>query len=209
MGGIAVIGSGGHATAIMDLLQAAGREVAGVIDDDPQRVGHTLLGVPIVGGREALTTLGHDEVVVAIGDNRARAAVFASLRAAGEALAVVVHPSAVVAPSALLGAGSMICVAAIVGPEAVIGENVIINTAASVDHHNVIDAHAHLAPGVRTGGAVRIGEGAVLGIGSVVLPGCTIGGWSIIGGGATVIDDVADGVTVIGVPAKPIGRADR
>ena len=48
----------------------------------------------------------------------------------------------------------------------------------------------------KVGNCVRIGSGAV------ILPGITIGDHAIIGAGAVVTHDVAEGTTVAGVPAR-------
>jgi len=57
---------------------------------------------------------------------------------------------------------------------------------------------AHLA------GGVRIGEGAWVGIGSAVKQGMRVGERAVIGAGAVVVNSVADGVCVVGCPAKPV-----
>jgi carbonic anhydrase/acetyltransferase-like protein (isoleucine patch superfamily) len=51
---------------------------------------------------------------------------------------------------------------------------------------------------------LRIGRGSLIGIGAIILEGVTIGSGSIVGAGAVVTKDVADGIIVTGVPAKPM-----
>lgn len=48
----------------------------------------------------------------------------------------------------------------------------------------------------------RIKHGASIGSGAVILCGITIGAHAMIGAGAVVTHDVADGDTVVGVPAR-------
>ena len=51
---------------------------------------------------------------------------------------------------------------------------------------------------------MRVGEGAVVWIGANVLPCLSIGAHAVVGGGALVREDVPEGATVVGVPARVI-----
>jgi acetyltransferase-like isoleucine patch superfamily enzyme len=51
---------------------------------------------------------------------------------------------------------------------------------------------------------VTIEEHAGIAAGATVLPGLMIGAGAIVGAGAVVTKDVPAGVTVAGVPAKPL-----
>jgi len=74
-----------------------------------------------------------------------------------------------------------------------------------VDHDCEIEDFVHIAPGVHLAGGVLVGEGSLLGIGSSVIPYKRIGRWTIVGAGGVVVNDIPDCVTVVGVPARPIG----
>lgn len=52
----------------------------------------------------------------------------------------------------------------------------------------------------------RVRRGASIGSGAVILCGVTIGEAATIGAGAVVTHDVADGATVVGVPARLLAR---
>ncbi|HEX4363006.1 MAG TPA: DapH/DapD/GlmU-related protein [Solirubrobacteraceae bacterium] len=56
---------------------------------------------------------------------------------------------------------------------------------------------------------IAIGERALVGLGSGVLRGVTVGADAIVGPHAVVTRDVAPGVTVGGVPARPIADTTR
>jgi maltose O-acetyltransferase len=55
--------------------------------------------------------------------------------------------------------------------------------------------------------AVEIGEDVWVGGGAIILAGIRIGNAAIIGAGAVVTHDVAEGATVVGNPARSVGRS--
>lgn len=54
--------------------------------------------------------------------------------------------------------------------------------------------------------APRLGRGVNVGAGAKLLGAITVGDYANIGANAVVVKDVAENVTVVGIPAKPIGR---
>jgi sugar O-acyltransferase (sialic acid O-acetyltransferase NeuD family) len=199
---VVIIGAGGHAQVVADILwrmRDAGLDVAPVayLDDNAALHGQTFLDVPVVGAVERLGQIEHEAVIVAIGHGRIRQQLFTTLQQQGEQLIIARHPTAVIAPDVHIGSGTMICANVVVNTGAVIGQNVILNTACTIDHHNQIGDHAHIAPGVHLGGDVWVGEGALVGIGATVLPQCRIGRWATVGGGAVIVRDVSAGATAV------------
>jgi sugar O-acyltransferase (sialic acid O-acetyltransferase NeuD family) len=205
---IVIVGAGGHAQVVADILLRAhdfGVDDVPVafVDADASLWGQRFLGLPVLGDEGELERTEHEAVIVGIGDNRIRARVFERLREAGRNVARAVHPHAVLAPDVEVGAGVVICAGVVVNTGSKLGDNSILNTGCTVDHHNLIGRHAHVAPGVHLAGAVQVGEGAFLGIGSCVIPGRSVGEWAMVGAGAAVVRDVAARTTVVGVPARP------
>jgi sugar O-acyltransferase (sialic acid O-acetyltransferase NeuD family) len=199
---VVIIGAGGHAQVVADILwrmRDVGLDVTPVayLDDNAALHGQIFLDVPVVGAVDQLGQIEHEAVIVAIGNGRIRQRLFATLQQRGEQLIIARHPTAVIAPDVQIGSGTMICANVVVNTGAVIGQNVILNTACTIDHHNQIGDHAHIAPGVHLGGDVWVGEGALVGIGATVLPQCRIGRWATVGGGAVIVRDVAAGATAV------------
>jgi UDP-perosamine 4-acetyltransferase len=162
-------------------------------------------GVRVLGPANLLPKLRRRRVnaaIVAIGDNRTRQQYIAEARAVGLRLVNAIHPRAIVSRSARLGENLMIAAGAVVCAEATIGDGTIVNTSAVVDHECVLDPAVHVGPTAALAGRVRVGTGAFIGLGAKVLPCLGIGAWSTVGAGAVVIEDLPDGVTVVGVPAR-------
>jgi sugar O-acyltransferase (sialic acid O-acetyltransferase NeuD family) len=198
--GVVVVGAGGHAKVVISTLQEAGIEIAALVDDDPGKVGETLLGVRVVGLPAERLSGGAPRAVIAVGDNPQRRAV--AERFPHVEWCSVVHPRAFMHPSVRLGPGTVVFAGAIIQPDTRIGPHVIVNTGATVDHDCEIGGFVHIAPGVHLSGGVTVGEGALLGIGSCVRPGGVVGSWATVGAGAAVVGTIPDGVVAVGVPAR-------
>jgi len=204
---VLIIGAGGHGQVVADILlqmRDTGEDVQpiGFIDENPALTGMEYLDLPVLGTESCLSSITHDAVIIAIGDNQTRKGRFANLRELGESFAIARHPRAIIAPDVVIGPGCMIMAGVVINSGSIINENVILNTACTVDHHSEILAHAHVAPGCHLGGQVLVQEGALIGIGSTVMPRQKIGPWSIVGAGSLVHADVPENATVVGVPAR-------
>jgi sugar O-acyltransferase (sialic acid O-acetyltransferase NeuD family) len=200
-----ILGSGGHAAVVVDLVEALGsHRIGGLSDPDPARWGKEVLGHLVVGPDERVLELADasDRFVAALGAGSLRARVFAAACARIAACDVLVHPRATVARSAALGNGTCVFANAVVNPRGSVGVDCIVNTGAIVEHDCVVGDHAHVAPGSVLAGGAQVGEGSLVGARAVVLPGVTVGRWCTVGAGAVVTRDVPDGATVRGVPAR-------
>jgi UDP-perosamine 4-acetyltransferase len=201
-----ILGTGGHARSVMDiLLQNADFDIVGCIGPESSEV----LGQPVIGNDNDLRHIfskGIWNIFVAIGDNHLRNMLFQKVTSIGFRPINVVSQFAMISPRVELGVGICIMAGAVINVATTIRDNCIINTRCSIDHNCSIGRSSHIAPGVTLSGTVRIGEGVHIGTGSCVIDGITIGDWAYIGGGATVVKDIPAGVLAYGVPAKIIRK---
>ena len=202
---LVVIGGGGHAKVVIELLEDSGAfEIAGCIaSGGPESV----LGVPVLGDDSCLArqyAAGIRKAFVAVGDNSLRRRLSKMVADLGFQLVNAVSPRATVSRRAELRSGIAIMAGAVINSCSRIGSGCIVNTGAVVDHDCLIADWAHVAPGSSLAGNVSIGEGAFLGVGTRVIPHISIGAWATVGAGAVVIRDVPSGATAVGVPAKII-----
>jgi sugar O-acyltransferase (sialic acid O-acetyltransferase NeuD family) len=201
-----ILGASGHGKVVGDCAMAAsGCEICYFDDRWP------MLGVcgpwPVVGTGESYFTEAEmgGQAFVAIGNVATRLAWLHRLKAAGISVATVIHPRSVISPHAVIGEGVLV-VAGVVNINARLGLGCIINTAATVDHDCVLDDGVHVSPGAHLAGDVQVGKSSWLGIGCVVRQGIRIGDRVTVGAGAVVVADVPDGLTVVGVPARPLKK---
>ncbi len=198
---IVIIGSGGHAHVVTSTLIAVGHQVVGFYDDDEQKWGTHIFGIPVIGPiNKLMSSNNFSHGIIGIGQNEVRKRIAEELDLNW---ITVVHPFSWVHPEVQLGVGTIICAGAIVQPSAQIGSHVIINTKASVDHHCHVGDYAHLAVSHLAGGA-SVDEGVLMALSSTVLPGIHVGSWATVGAGAVVSKNVLPGTTVVGSPARSI-----
>lgn len=201
-----VIGAGGHGKVVVSVLQAAGRVVDAVFDDDRSLWGTRILGVPVKGPIEVLK---HDPkrfagiIGIGAGDLRRQIAEMVDME-----WLTAIHPSATVHPSVKLGTGTVVFAGAVIQPDVVVGDHVIVNTSASVDHDCQVGSFVGIGPGTHLSGTVNIADGSLLGTGCCVLPNVCIGSDATIGAGTVVIEDVERGCTVVGPTPRIVRRPE-
>lgn len=195
---VILIGGGGHAKVISDIVRACGDTVVGILDDGLE-IGTDVQGVPVVGAAIDAEKFTDCRFVVAVGNNAIRHRIVDALEVAWY---TAVHPSAVISPSAVIGEGSVVMPMAVINAGAHVGCHCIINTAAVVEHDNEICDYAHVSCGAVLTGAVRVGCEALVGAAAVVRNNLYIGDGCVVGAGAVVTTDLLEKGTYVGIPAK-------
>jgi len=177
---ILIVGAGGHGRSVAESIELRGNfQIAGFIEKKQ------VWDYPVLGAVEDISVFSDraESLVVAIGNNRVRKALFGKAKASGFMLPSIIHPAAFVSSRAVIGEGCSIMAGAVVGTEAVLGRGCVVNVNASADHHCRLEDFAHLGVGVQLAGGVIVGDsawlqagssagyGVVVPAGSLVLPG--------------------------------------
>jgi sugar O-acyltransferase (sialic acid O-acetyltransferase NeuD family) len=200
---VILVGAGRFAEETGDLATDAGIAVAAWIEGlDPTREDSS--HEPPILWVDTQATFEPDlPIVPAIGSPRRRELV-ERLVASGRRLATIVHPSAVIASSAVIEDGCVIFPQVVIGARTRVMAGTIVNRGALIGHHTSIGRHAFVGPGANIAGGVTIGDGAHIGLGSIVRDDRSVGEGAFVGAGAVAVGDVPAGVTVVGLPARPM-----
>lgn len=202
---VIVLGAGGHAKVVIELLNASGYQVDFCVggNDSPR----DCLGIPVLRGDRHLRQLrddGYGLVFAAIGSNVIRERAAAHAVDLGYKLVNAISPHAEISLSAVLGVGIAIMSGVVINAESRIDDLAIINTGATVDHDCHVGFCAHVAPQCALAGNVQVGRHAFLGIGTKVVPNIKVGDNATTGAGSVVISEVSASTIALGNPAKPL-----
>jgi acetyltransferase-like isoleucine patch superfamily enzyme len=88
-----------------------------------------------------------------------------------------------------------------------IGRHVLLNVGAIVSHDVVVEDFVTISPGCSIGGGTLICGGAFIGIGATVRDHVRIGRDAVVAAGAVVVTDVADTSVVAGLPARQMRKS--
>lgn len=207
---VLIVGAGGHAHAILALIERHGGYVPVGMVDLNTAVEGSAYGLPVLGGESVSLDLckrkGITNIIVAIGDNYRRQAAMRRLKhqCPESFFPPLIDPSATVAHDAKLSQGVLVMANAHVGAGAVLGAGVLINSASSLDHDSTMEPFSSLAPGVVTGGGIRIGERSSIGLGASLIHRVSVGEDTVVGAGSLVLRDIPPEVVAYGSPARVI-----
>lgn len=198
---VIIIGAGGHAKVIADIIYKSGDNLIGFLDDNLANKGKEIyLGKKVLGTTKDIENYNKNYFIIGIGNNSIRKKINNENNLK---LYTAIHPSAIIAQDVKIGIGSVIMAGVVINPGTVIGKNCIINTCSSLDHDNLLEDYVHISPGAHLAGTVSVKEGTWICTGAIIKNNITIGKNNIIGAGSVVIKDIIDeNTTYIGVPAR-------
>lgn len=180
--------------------------VTGFYDDHIGK-GETVDGLPVLGGIAELNEISRSlAVVLAIANPAVRKRIRGGLKNSNLYFPVLIHPSVNQGDidRNTIGEGTIITAGNILTTNIHLGSFVIVNLACTIGHDVKVGDFSAIMPGCSLSGFIDMGEEVFMGSGARILPGIQIGHRSSIGAGAVVTKPVAEGVTVVGIPAKEL-----
>lgn len=209
---IIIIGTGGHAKVIIDILISQNKySIVGLLDDF-KNVNEQIMGYPVLGGIKDFPKILDEHpitgTVVAIGDNFSRSQIVKKIQFDCPSITFInaIHHSASIAAQVSIEEGVVIMAGVTIGPFCTIGKHCILNTHSSLDHDSEMGDFSSLAPRVVTGGNCKIGTHSAVCIGTTITHNINIGAHTVIGAGSLVLENIEPYTIAYGTPAKPIRK---
>lgn len=199
---VIVLGAGGHAKVVADIVLKSGDELIGFLDDNVETSTKIYDNYKVLGKIEKCVTFEKDiYFALGIGNNNVRKMLCKKFDLR---YYTAIHPSAVIACETDIESGSVIMANAVVNACAHIGKGCIINSAAIIEHDDVLEDFVHISPNATLCGNVKIGQCTHIGASAVVKNNIDICKNTIVGAGAVVVKNIEKPGTYIGVPAIEI-----
>lgn len=203
---VVILGAGGHAKSIADIILKSGDEVLGFLDDNVE-LGTVIIkskDIKVIGKIDDALELAKDEnifFIIGIGNNKVREKISTNYNLN---YYTAIHPTSVIAEDVVISEGTTVMANTVINVGSTIGKHCIVNTNAVVEHDNVIGDYVHLSPGVVLSGTVTVGRCTHLGTGTKVRNNTNITSNTIVGVGGVVVKNIEQQGTYIGVPIRKI-----
>lgn len=192
---ILILGSGGHAASLVDILEREKKyKITGYVVNE-QVISYSI-DYPIIGTDDDLLNLyqsGIKNAVIGVGylgKSDLREKLYGRLKEIGFRLPAIRDPSAIVSEHVKIGEGTSIGKGVIVNAGAEVGKMCIINTGAIIEHDCIVEDFAHVAVGAVLCGSVQVGKASFIGANATVIQGKVIDSKCIVGAGTVIRKDV-------------------
>ncbi len=200
---IILIGGGGHASVLADILLSQGKKILAIISPDEIDQRQVFRNIPRFKEDKDTLSFKPDDVLLVNGigmmpKSNLRQSITQYFESLGYRFGTVIADSAVVSSFAVIEEGAQILPCAIVNAGACIGKHTIVNSGALVEHDCEIGAHNHIAPKAVLCGQVKTEEGVFVGANATIIQNLQISHSSVIGAGATVTQSVSSKTIVFG-----------
>lgn len=204
---VIIIGAGGHAKSIANVIYKAGDNVKGFLDDNIE-AGTVIIKEKkcevlgsIINALHLQEKYPNIEFIIGIGEPFKRKEI-AEQYERNLNFYTAIDTSSQIALDVEIGKGSVVLANACINTAAKIGKHCIINTAAIIEHDNIIEDYVHISPNATLSGTVNVGEMTHIGSGAVIKNNINICNNCIIGAGAVVVKDIKEPGVYAGVPIK-------
>ena len=197
-----MIGTGGHANSIFDLVKNNGHQVDYVVGFSQGK--QYFENIPLIKMEDLKNFSSEYELLLGIGNFKIRNRILEEiyLLKMDFKFPPLFHSSAYISKTARIGRGTIVFANAYVGPNSSIGNFCVLNTNVSIEHDSSIGDQSFLAPSTTLAGNVATGEKCFFGMGSLVSNNILIGSNSVIAANSFVDRNIPENSIAAGSPAE-------
>jgi sugar O-acyltransferase (sialic acid O-acetyltransferase NeuD family) len=193
--GVLLIGSGGHASVLLDMLIQQKIKVLGYLSPIPAVNQKLFSDLHWYKSDEDILLFDKLKIklvngIGSIPGNTLRADFYKNYKKLGYSFATLVSTDASVSRYVILEEGVQVMRGAMIQTGTCIGYNSIVNTGSVVDHDCSIGNNNHIAPGVSISGQVASQSVVHFGTGSTVIQSININENVVIGAGTSITKDI-------------------
>ncbi|EES1794492.1 acetyltransferase [Escherichia coli] len=192
---LVIIGGGGHASVIVDILKRQKREIVAIISPDDITQRKVYSGINVFSNDNEIFRFQPKDIrlingIGALPDSEVRYKVNLYFEKMGYSFETIVADNAYVSPFAFLEEGVQIFPGAIIQPGTHIGAHTIINTRVVIEHDVSLGAYNVISPGAIICGQCKTEERVFIGAGAIVIQNIEIGSRAAIMANALVAENI-------------------
>lgn len=192
---IYIVGCGGHARSVADIILDNNPSQKIIFVDKNARENETIFGFSVVKDLPE----DAENIFIAVGDNVKRQKLSENKK-----LINVISKRAYISSTAEISDGIFIGDGVHIGPFAKIGRGCIINNNAVIEHECEIGNFSHISVNSSICGRVHIGNNVFIGAGTTVRDYTNICSDVTVGAGAAVVKNITELGIYIGIPTRKI-----
>ncbi len=209
MKNLIIIGAGGfgrevYCTALESIGYGEEFVVKGFIDDNVHALDKFEGYPPILNTIDGYQPEEDDVFACAVGVVKTRRILSEKIIAKGGAFQTLIHKTAYIGKNAKVGEGCIILAGARIHCDVTVGKYVIVQPYSILGHDVQVGDWTLINALADCGGMSKVGDMVTLHTTSFILPLSVIEEGATVGAGSVVLRKVKAGMTVMGVPAKPV-----
>ncbi|MFJ3455767.1 acetyltransferase [Scandinavium goeteborgense] len=199
--GVVLIGGGGHASVIADILKQQHREIKAIISPVDVTSRTIFDGIDVLKHDDDIEKFDPKNVTLVncigvLPGSATKKAINEKYLAKGYSFETIVANDAYVSPYAILSPGSQIFTGAIIQAGAVIGSHTVINTGAIIEHDSRIGSYNFVAPRAVLCGQCETEDDVFIGVNATIIQSIRLGKGTVVTAGALVTKNTLPGQKV-------------
>ncbi|MCG9584114.1 acetyltransferase [Vibrio tubiashii] len=198
---IVMIGGGGHASVLAEILLTQGREILAVVSPEDVSQRSVFEGIATLEKDEDILKFDKDKILLVNGigvmpKSSLKRRINEYFLSLGYRFETIIADSALVSTFSKIESGAQILPMAIIQTGATVGSHSIINTGALVEHDCHIGSYNHIAPKATLCGQVKSEDDVFVGASATVIQNIMLARGCIVGANTTVAKDIEESFMV-------------